>query len=100
LPDEAEPLQRGQVLAAILVAGEITQLRRVAGRLNLGTELERALEALGRGDIALATARLDQFDDALAARAGSAALRARGSILAMTEALTQHAGYFDAGVPG
>ena len=36
----------------------------------------------------------------LAARPGAAALRARGSILAMSEALTQHAAYFDAGAPG
>jgi uncharacterized membrane protein YccC len=100
LPDEAEPLRRGEMLAALMVASEITQLRRVAGRLNLGTELETALEALGRGDIVLATARLDQFDDALAARPAIAALRARGSILAMIEALTQHAAYFGAGVPG
>ncbi len=36
----------------------------------------------------------------LSARPGVAALRARGSILAMSEALTQHAAYFDAGAPG
>jgi hypothetical protein len=37
---------------------------------------------------------------ACAARSGAAALRARGSILAMTEVLTQHAAYFEAGAPG
>jgi hypothetical protein len=30
----------------------------------------------------------------------SLALRARGSILAISEALIEHAAYFDAGVPG
>jgi len=68
--------------------------------MGLGSELDAALEALRRGDIALATAHLDRLDDALAARSGAAALRARGSILALTEVLTQHAAYFDAGAPG
>jgi hypothetical protein len=68
--------------------------------MDLWSELDAALEALRRGDVALATAHLDRLDDALAARPGGAALRARGSILAMTEVLTQHADYFEAGEPG
>jgi hypothetical protein len=52
------------------------------------------------GDSAIATARLPRLDEALAARPGITALRGRGSILAMSEALTQHAAYFDAGAPG
>jgi len=41
-------------------------------------------------------------DQLLAARFGAslAALRARGLILALSEALTQHSFYFDAGMPG
>ena len=99
-PDQAQPLQRSLMLAALSVGTEITQLRRIGRRMGLGSELDAALEALGRGDIALATAHLDRLDDALAARSGAAALRARGSILALTEALTQHAAYFDAGALG
>ena len=97
LPNEAEPLQRAPILAALWMATEISRLRRLAGRLNLETELETALEALGRGDIALTTARLDRLDGALAARPGAAALRARASVLAMSEVLTQHAAYFGDG---
>ena len=100
LPDKAEPLQRSEMLAALSVGTEIIQLRRTGRRMGLGSELDAALEALRRGDIALATAHLDRLDDALAARSGAAALRARGSILALTEVLTQHAAYFDAGAPG
>jgi uncharacterized membrane protein YccC len=100
LPDEAQPLQRSQLLAALSVATEITQLRPIASRLNLGSELDAALEALGRGNIALTTAYLDRLDDALASRPDSAALRARGGILAMTEVLTQHFAYFAAGESG
>jgi len=66
----------------------------------LTSDLDAALKALRRGDIALTKARLDRLDGALAARLGSAALRARGSILAMKEVLTQHAAYFEAGDSG
>jgi uncharacterized membrane protein YccC len=99
LPDEAQPLHRSQLLAALSVATEIIQLPRLVRSPDLGSELDAALEALGRGDIALATTRLEQLDDALAARAGTAALRARASILAMTEVVTQHTAYFAAGEP-
>ena len=95
LPDEAQPLQRAEMLAALSVGTEIIQLRRIGRRMDLGSELDRALEALRRGDIAHATACLDRLDDALTARPGAAALRARGSILALSEVLTQHSAYFD-----
>jgi uncharacterized membrane protein YccC len=100
LPDQAQPLQRAEMLAAFSVGTEIIQLRRTCRRMDLGSELDAALEALRRGDISLATACLDRLDDALAARPGAAALRAQGSILAMTEVLTQHAAYFEAGALG
>jgi len=44
--------------------------------------------------------RLARLDEALAARPGAAALGARSSLLAMSEALTKHAAYFGAGAPG
>jgi uncharacterized membrane protein YccC len=100
LPDQAQPLERAEMLATFSVGTEIIQLRRIARRMDLGSELDAALEAVRCGDIALATAHLDRLDDALAARSGAAAMRARGSILAMTEVLTQHAAYFEAGAPG
>ena len=74
LPDQAQPLQRAAMLAAPSVGTEIIQLRRIGGRMDLGSELNAALEALRRGNIALATAWLDRLDDALAARPGAAAL--------------------------
>jgi Fusaric acid resistance protein family len=95
LPDEAQPVQRAQMLAALAVGREIIRLRRIACRKDLGSELDAALEALRRGEIVVATARFDRLDDALAARPGAAALRARASVLAMTQVLTQHAVYFE-----
>jgi hypothetical protein len=104
-PDAAEPLQRAQLLAALSVGIEIIQLRRIVHRLDLNADLDAALAAVAQGNGALASARLTQLDrnlmSLLKTETGAPlALRARGSILAISEALTQHAAYFDAGVPG
>ena len=103
LPNQAEPLQRAQLLAALSVGTEIIQLRSFATRLGLGAEVDTALEALAHGHSGIATARLGQLDGLLSSRpAGSQsslALWARARILAITEALTQHVSYFAAGAP-
>jgi len=96
MPDRAEPLQRAQLLAALSVGTKIIQLRRITQQLNLQSELDAALESIVRGDSAAAVSRLAALDKTLATRPGAAALRARGRILAMSEALSQHAVYFDA----
>jgi hypothetical protein len=59
---------------------------------------------VAQGDSTTATARLARLDEALATRddngpAAETALRARASILALSETLTEHAAYFDAGAP-
>jgi uncharacterized membrane protein YccC len=100
LPDAAEPLQRSLLLAALSMGTDIIQLRRIARRLDLGSDLDAALDSVARGDCGIATARLARLDQALAALPGAAALRARGLILAISEALTQHSAYFDAGAAG
>ena len=41
LPDQAEPLQRSQLMAAFSVGSEIIQLRRIAFRLELGYRTRR-----------------------------------------------------------
>jgi uncharacterized membrane protein YccC len=100
LPDQAQPLQRSQLMAAFSVGSEIIQLRHLASRLELGTALDSALEALAQGESAIAVERLALVDQVLASRAGAAVLRARGLILAICASLTQHAACFDAGAPG
>ncbi|HUB64288.1 MAG TPA: FUSC family protein [Methylocella sp.] len=104
LPDAAEPLQRSQLVAALAVGTEIIHLRRIVPRLGLGSDLSAALEALARGNCMIAATPLVRLDERLAALPGggseaSIALQARGSILAISEALIQHASYFDAGAP-
>jgi uncharacterized membrane protein YccC len=102
LPDQAEPLQRSQLMAAFSVGSNIIQLRHIASRLELDAALDSALEALAQGQSAIAVERLALVDKMLASRPGAApaVLRARGLILAISASLTQHAACFDAGAPG
>jgi uncharacterized membrane protein YccC len=102
LPDQTEPLHCAQLLAALSVGTEIIRLRRIARRFDLQVELAAALDAVARGDSSVATERLARVDRMLAALPSTwpgvrVRLRARGSILAMSEALAQHAAYFDSG---
>ena len=47
LPDQAEPLQRSQLLAALSVGTEIIQLRRIARRLGSGADARCGARSLG-----------------------------------------------------
>ena len=102
LPDQAQPLQRSQLMAVFSVGSEIVQLRHIASRLELETALQGALEALAQGQSASAVERLASVDQVLASGSDTSpsVLRARGLILAISNALTQHAACFDAGAPG
>ena len=102
LPDEAEPLQRGQLVAALSVGTEIIHLRRIVPRLGLGAELHAALADFARPDIAAATTRFAELDQRLASIPDTGltealSLRARGRLLSIRDALIQHRDYFDAG---
>ena len=102
MPDAAAPLQRAQLLAAQSVGSEIIQLRDRARRLGLNADLGPVLATVAQGDSANATAQLARLDAVLAAQAATGpemqtVMRARGHILVISEALTQHAAYFDAG---
>jgi uncharacterized membrane protein YccC len=102
MPDQTTPSQRAQLLAAFSVGTEIIRLRRIALHLRFAEKLGVALAALAEGRSTQAIAQLFRLDDLLAARAtgeppNQDALRARGSILVLTETLTEHAAWFDAG---
>jgi hypothetical protein len=106
LPEQAEPLQRAQLLAVLCVGTEIIGLRRIAPLLDEPLELDAALKAVAGGNSAVATERLAQFDQQLAALPSTAKpgpqvrLRARASTVALAEALSRHAAYFDRGAAG
>jgi uncharacterized membrane protein YccC len=102
LPDTARPLERAQLVAALSIGVEIVRLRRIAHRLGFTSLVVDALDAFaqGRGDSAIRC--FAALDNALASRPGDApgasgAMRARSSILVVSEGLIQHAEFFDAG---
>jgi uncharacterized membrane protein YccC len=97
LPETAEPLQRAQLMAALSVGSAVIQLCSFARRLNMSTELDEPLRAMARGNSAVAIASLGELNDALASRPDAVTLRARACVLALSQALTRHAAYFDAG---
>jgi uncharacterized membrane protein YccC len=102
LPDEAEPLQRAQLLAALSVGHEIIELRRFAPQLGLVSDLDGALEPFAQGNSAAAVARLERLDRRLASLTESDSqavliLRERARILLIRDALVEYREYFDAG---
>jgi uncharacterized membrane protein YccC len=107
LPEQAEPLQRAQLVAALSVGTEIIRVRRIAHRfdqdVDQDVELDAAFHLVAKGDSSAATERLTRLDQRLAALPNNspgarARLRARSHILAISEALAQHAAYFDSEV--
>jgi uncharacterized membrane protein YccC len=104
LPDEAEPLQRARLLAALSVGDDINQLRHQVRHLGAATELDAALASLARGDSTAAIARLHQLDRRLASDPDTGletddALRVRGRIVAISDMLAEHGSYFDSRAP-
>jgi uncharacterized membrane protein YccC len=101
-PDQDGPFQRARLLAALSVGTQIIQLRNVASHLGMAAELDAALDVFAQGNGAAAITRLQQLDSRLATgpETGSdtvTALRARGRILVISEELSEHASYFEAG---
>ena len=71
LPEQAEPLQRAHLLAALSVGEDIMQLRAISPLLDLGPELGAALAALAQSDCAAATTWLARLDHRLASAPGA-----------------------------
>jgi uncharacterized membrane protein YccC len=94
LPAETEPLQRAQLLAVLAVGNEIIRLRRMPAYPDSADLLSRVLTALARGDVVVAQTGLARLDEWLAAFSDAASLRTRAGILAISEAIAQHAPYF------
>jgi len=97
-------LQRAQLLAALSVGTEIIGLRQMATHLGTTAELDAALNDIALGHSTKAIAKLRQFDDRLASTreigtGATMALRGRGRVLIISEAIAEHGHYFDAGAP-
>jgi uncharacterized membrane protein YccC len=105
LPEAAAPVQRAQIVAMLSIGVELIRLRRAAGALGPGIDLDAALASLARSDSATAIARFSEVDRLLAepvqaVRDPSIGLRARSRILAISEALDQYSAFFDGKAPG
>jgi len=103
LPDSAEPLQRARIVAALSAGTEMIRLGRLIRRLSLSSRLLPALTQLAQGHTMNASATLAHLQMILSVPAGSRCMgrltsHARGSALALSEVLTQHSTYFDAGL--
>jgi uncharacterized membrane protein YccC len=100
MPEQADPVERAEVVAAVSIGKEIVRLRRVPPRFVPGGDLEAALQALAEGRSGEAIERLKDIDRRLAAlpRAEAASrilLRLRASILAISAQLAEYPSYFD-----
>jgi uncharacterized membrane protein YccC len=105
LPDTAQPLQRAQLAATLTLGAGILRLRRLIHRLDASLNVEEPVRAIARGHCALAVASLARLDADLASLAAPGTtdrtlLRARGSVLVLSDLLTQHAAYFGTGALG
>jgi uncharacterized membrane protein YccC len=101
-PDQGGPFQRARLMAALSVGTQIIQLRSVASHLGEAAELDAAPDVFAQGNSAAAIARLHQLDGRLATVPETGldavtALRARGRILVISEELSEHSSYFEAG---
>jgi hypothetical protein len=99
LPEQADPSERAQLLAAISVGGEIIHLRHFAPRFAAAAKLNAALKAFARGNCESSIGLLRQIETGLAFRSNAerptaTMLRMRGRILVVCEGLSEHAAYF------
>jgi uncharacterized membrane protein YccC len=98
LPEQAEPLERTQLLAAQLVGTEIIHLGHDMADLDLPLQFDAALQTFAEGNSAAAIAQLTRLDHRLASTEqvdAQLAARTRGRILAICDALANHHAYFD-----
>jgi len=100
VPEQAEPVERAELVAAVAVGKEIARLRRVAPRFVPGAAVDAALQALAEGRSGEAIERLKGIDRLVAAlpsaeSASRILLRLRASILAISGQLAEYAPYFD-----
>ena len=100
MPDQAEPVERAELVAAVAVGKEIARVCRVAPRFVPGASMDAAFQALAEGRSGEAIERLEDVDRQLAAlpRAMSGrriVLSLRASLLVICGQLAEFVPYFD-----
>jgi uncharacterized membrane protein YccC len=100
MPDQAPPVERSELFAAVAVGREIVRLRRVAPRFVEDAAVDAALTALAEGRSGEASERLRQIDRQVAVLPpvkgrSRVVLSLRASLLAICNQLGEFAPYFD-----
>ena len=100
MPEQAEPVERAGLVAAVAVGKEIVRLRRVAPRFVPCAALDAAFRALAEGRSGEAIERFKDIDHLVAAlpsaeSASRVLLSLRASILVICAQLGEFARYFD-----
>ena len=100
MPEQAEPVERALIVAAMAVGNHIVRLRRVAPRFVPAAAVNAALQALAEGRSGEASERLQDIDRQLAAlprtRSGSrAVLGLRAGLLVICGQLASYGSYYD-----
>jgi uncharacterized membrane protein YccC len=97
LPADAEPRQRGVLVAALTVGSSFISLRQTAPQLGFAGEFDAALMHFSSGDCSAMMTQLEAADRKLADDDELAVMRARGQLLAIRDALSDHRVYFETG---
>jgi uncharacterized membrane protein YccC len=100
MPEQAEPVERAMLVAAMAVGTHIVRIRRVAPRFVPAPAVEAALQALAEGRSAEAAERLKDIDRQLAALprtrpGGRAALGLRAGLMVICGQLAWYPSYYD-----
>jgi uncharacterized membrane protein YccC len=100
MPDQAEPVERAELVAAMAVGNHIVRLRRVAPRFVPGAAVHTALQALAEGRSSEASERLKDIDRQLAALprgrpGGRTVLGLRAGLRVVCGQLASYPSYYD-----
>jgi hypothetical protein len=100
MPDQADPVERAELVAASAVGNHIVRLRRVAPRFVPGAAVHAALQALAEGRSGEAIERLKDIDRQLAALPGAksgsrAVLGLRAGLLMVCGQLASYPSYYN-----
>jgi uncharacterized membrane protein YccC len=100
LPEEAEPIQRSYLVAALSVGLQVIRLQRLSRRGRIGIEISALLASLAAGDLPKLRLALDAFSREIASVPDSQPgahrrLRARASLRGIGEAVDRRSEYFE-----
>ncbi|WP_084800866.1 FUSC family protein [Bradyrhizobium sp. Tv2a-2] len=97
LPDGADPRQRAVLVTSLTVGESMVALQQIAPQLGFAGEFEAALKHFRSGTCSAMMTQLEATERGLAGNDDPAAMRARGHLLAIRDALSDHRAYFETG---